>query len=175
MKIKIRDIPPEGFYCELEEEGDRIAGLAAKKVDFSFLAPVRASLSISKAEDTLSVRGRIETVVLLSCSRCLKDVEHRIDKDFSLFFTKEGAPEQEELELTGEEIELVHMEGDEIDTDEVLLEQIALDIPQKPLCASDCKGLCPRCGADLNLGRCGCPQEKSIDPRFAKLKDFKIK
>ncbi len=174
MKINVQDIAPEGFHRRIEEDGSKIAALAGM-VDFAFLEPVRAVLHITETDGTLNVTGELRTAVRLSCSRCLKDVVHRIERDFSIFFTKEAGPEEEERELTGEEIEMVHLQGDEIDTDEVLLEQIVLDIPVRPLCTPGCKGLCPKCGKDLNLGRCNCPEEKKVDPRFAKLKDFKVK
>jgi uncharacterized protein len=49
----------------------------------------------------------------------------------------------------------------------VLIEQLQLNIPMKPLCRPDCAGLCPTCGADLNQTRCACA--KSVDPRWAGL------
>ena len=50
-------------------------------------------------------------------------------------------------------------------------EQIFLTVPMKPLCREDCQGRCPRCGADLNAGACGCPPaEAETDSRFAALK-----
>ncbi|MBN1297720.1 DUF177 domain-containing protein, partial [bacterium] len=60
---------------------------------------------------------------------------------------------------------------DRIDICRVIAEQIVLQIPMKTLCSDDCKGLCSRCGADLNAGTCGCDRD-SVDPRLAKLKDL---
>lgn len=56
------------------------------------------------------------------------------------------------------------------DLDELLREDILLSLPTKVLCKSDCKGLCPMCGADLNNGPCGC--KKPVDPRLAVLQDL---
>jgi uncharacterized protein len=58
--------------------------------------------------------------------------------------------------------------GDELDLTEVTKEQVLLGLPMKPLCSESCKGLCPACGADLNLGPCGCGG-KAVDQRFQAL------
>ena len=64
----------------------------------------------------------------------------------------------------------VYFEGDEIDLDEILSTCFVLDMETKFLCREDCKGLCDRCGSNLNLGPCGC--RKQIDPRFAVLEQL---
>jgi len=62
----------------------------------------------------------------------------------------------------------VHYEGDEIDLTPLVHEQIILALPTRPLCGESCRGLCPRCGANLNAGACGCPAAPP-DPRLAVL------
>ena len=66
--------------------------------------------------------------------------------------------------------ELFVLEGTEIDLQELLSTCLILDMETKFLCREDCKGLCARCGRNLNLGPCGCGKE--IDPRFAVLKQL---
>ena len=66
--------------------------------------------------------------------------------------------------------ELFVLKGDELDLDEVLSTCFILDMETKFLCKEDCKGLCPSCGKNLNLGPCGC--RKEIDPRFAVLEQL---
>jgi uncharacterized protein len=63
---------------------------------------------------------------------------------------------------------VLHVAGEVLETEPILLEQLQLNIPMKPLCRPDCAGLCPVCGADLNLGACACP-ERAGDPRLAAL------
>ena len=67
---------------------------------------------------------------------------------------------------------LAAFEGDSIDLDELVREQILLALPTRHLCREDCKGLCQKCGADLNAGDCSCEQGET-DPRWAALADFK--
>ena len=70
----------------------------------------------------------------------------------------------------GENPELFLIDGNEIDLDEILVTDFVLDMETKFLCREDCKGLCPHCGKNLNLGPCGCGKE--IDPRFAVLEQL---
>jgi uncharacterized protein len=63
--------------------------------------------------------------------------------------------------------------GDEIDLSHEIEEQVAMEIPMKPLCSEGCKGLCPACGADLNKETCGCPDDHG-NLAFSALKNFKV-
>ena len=67
---------------------------------------------------------------------------------------------------------VVVLDEEVLETKPILIEQLQLNIPMKPLCRPDCAGLCPTCGADLNLGPCGCPTGGS-DPRWAGLQLLK--
>ena len=62
------------------------------------------------------------------------------------------------------------LEGDELDLCDLLETSFILNLESRFLCREDCRGLCPRCGADLNLGPCGCKREK--DPRLAVLEQL---
>src|SRR5215213_1252628 len=78
----------------------------------------------------------------------------------------------EEVELQAEDLILSAYEGDAVDLDELVREQILLALPSRHLCREDCKGLCQRCGANLNNGPCSCEQGE-VDPRWAALADLK--
>ena len=71
--------------------------------------------------------------------------------------------------LTPDDLSLSTYEGEEIDLAPLVHEQAILALPTIPLCAEGCRGLCPRCGADLNAGPCGCPPP-APDPRLAPLR-----
>lgn len=66
-----------------------------------------------------------------------------------------------------EDDEILLLEDGKVDAGELAREAFILDMDTKTLCSEDCKGLCPRCGADLNLGPCSC--KKDVDPRLAVL------
>jgi uncharacterized protein len=62
-------------------------------------------------------------------------------------------------------------DGEALDVDEIVKEQILLAVPTRMLCREDCKGICPQCGVDKNTGECNC-ETKEIDPRWAALKNL---
>ena len=79
---------------------------------------------------------------------------------------KRDATEEDQLEA--QELGLVEVEGGSFESRPLVVEQVELSLPMKPLCREDCQGLCPQCGQDLNEGRCGCVRER-VDPRWAAL------
>src|SRR5215213_1677197 len=78
----------------------------------------------------------------------------------------------ENVELQAEDLILSAYEGDAVDLDELVREQILLALPSRHLCREDCKGLCQKCGANLNDAPCSCEQGE-VDPRWAALADLK--
>ena len=76
---------------------------------------------------------------------------------------------EEEIELTAEQMDLIPFNGSRIDLRQAVAEQVLLALPIKPLCSRQCKGLCPRCGLNLNHGPCQCPPQEPAGP-FAALK-----
>lgn len=99
------------------------------------------------------------------CARCLKNVSECIKIDFEKTVCEQG-----DLQNTDND-DYVEIEDGMLDVDEALIEDIILNFPYRILCSSECKGLCPKCGADLNLVSCGCVL-KEIDPRLAPLLKF---
>lgn len=80
-------------------------------------------------------------------------------------------PDQNEIELSEEDMAVRFITGGEIDIDDIVIEQIYLSLPIKFLCSEGCHGLCPRCGTNLNQGECGC-LKKNGHPAFLKLKEL---
>jgi uncharacterized protein len=83
-------------------------------------------------------------------------------------------PDAEEIELTADDLGLISFEGDEIDLVDGIQEQVIMALPFKPLCREGCRGLCPQCGADLNLGDCACSEPPVLEGKFSILKNFKV-
>jgi uncharacterized protein len=84
------------------------------------------------------------------------------------------AGKTENVELLSADMGLAAYEGDAVDLDELVREQILLGLPSRRLCREECKGLCPKCGADLNAGDCSCEQGEA-DPRWSALAEWKDK
>jgi len=106
--------------------------------------------------------GSVTAPWMGDCRRCLGPVTGQTTVDFRELF--EGQPRE------GESYRLA---GDHIDMEPLVREALLLDLPLAPLCSPDCAGLCPTCGADLNLGPCGCPPAPA-DPRWAALQGLQI-
>jgi uncharacterized protein len=105
-----------------------------------------------------------------TCARCLESFPFRLDREFSLVLK----PATEATEKPGERADpwLAFYKGDEVDLSPFVREELLLAMPTRALCNEACAGLCSRCGANLNLGKCGCVEEWT-DPRLAKLREWK--
>ena len=160
MRLDLREliVNPERrlpFHLELE----------TGNLDFpsvrEYLHPPVADGVVSSEAGILHMRGSITADMLCVCDRCGQEFES----------TKETAVDAVLVEEESEDNpELFVLEGTEIDAQEVLSTCFILDMETKFLCREDCKGLCARCGRNLNLGPCGCGKE--IDPRFAVLEQL---
>lgn len=104
--------------------------------------------------------GLITAMAKCECDRCLKEFEQAVEIAFSELF-RDNADEKE-ADISG-------YEGDLIDLTEVIHENIIMAKPLKTLCSEGCRGLCPKCGANLNITQCACEHDL-IDPRLAALK-----
>ena len=103
------------------------------------------------------------------CARCLAPVDGVFSLDFERTVTTEGTIDEDKLEELADEY--VVLNGNELDVDEPLREELLLGFPTRLLCSDDCEGLCPKCGRPKREGDCGCVL-KEIDPRLAVLKNF---
>ncbi|HEY0386746.1 MAG TPA: DUF177 domain-containing protein [Pyrinomonadaceae bacterium] len=133
---------------------------------------VRGSASLSGNE--VHLRGQVTARAEVDCDRCLKAIEAPIETEFDVTYIPASAyAAHETAELQEADLLLSVYEGDEIDVDEIVREQILLALPARALCREECKGLCPVCGSDRNLNGCEC-EEKETDPRWSALKDLRL-
>jgi len=138
----------------------------------SLVAPVNVTGKVRLAGTEVLVNGHIETRAQVECDRCLKPVELPVNVDFDLQYITGGAYESSgAAELTEDELSVSVFDGEAIDVDEIVKEQILLAVPTRTLCRPDCKGICPDCGIDKNTGDCNCGATE-VDPRWAALKNL---
>jgi uncharacterized protein len=141
--------------------------------DFRIAAPVSLQFDIFKDKQHFRLAGRVETTLELGCSRCLDPFTWPVDAAFDLRYQPHaentGQPEQEVEE---DDMTTAFYDNDEIDLGQLMLEQVYLTLPMKPLCVPDCRGLCPVCGTNRNRNSCTCTTEWE-DPRLAALKALK--
>ena len=134
MKIDTRKIPVEGWILS-EEFGPVELDLDTEIIKFS--GQIMAKAAITKSYDAMSVVLSLNAPMVVSCSRCLEEISADFNKQF-------------ELHYAVDKLEPV------IDLDPDIREEIILSYPINPLCNVDCKGLCPKCGHNLNEGGCNC-------------------
>lgn len=122
-------------------------------------APVNGSLRVESVVEGVLVTGSVRGSLALECARCLKGFQGSADVQVCELF---AAPGHE----VGDDA--YQVTGLEIDLEPMLREALTLELPLRPLCRDDCKGLCAHCGRDLNDGPCACTDDE-IDPRWAGL------
>ncbi len=151
MKINIHHVPEEGRHIDGE---DPACILDIEDHEWSFPEAIRYSLDATLLSDALLVTGRVWTCATVRCSRCLREFSQRLE--VRQFLAHRPLTNDDIVDLTPE-----------------IRESILLEIPQKPLCAEDCKGLCPVCGVDRNKQSCNCAQS-TVDLRWAGLDKLKL-
>lgn len=138
----------------------------------SLVEPVAVTGTVRLARAEVFVNGHVKTRAAVECDRCLKQVEVPVEADFELkYVTGPTYESSETAELTEDELSVSVFDGEAIDVDEIVKEQILLAVPTRTLCRPDCKGICPECGIDKNTGDCAC-ETKEVDPRWAALRNL---
>jgi len=162
MKILISDIGDEGLDVAFEE--------TIETEEVKLLSPAKASFHIDKVNEEILVKGDLSALLEMECSRCLKHFEEARDVEVNVVFHPlEELQGEEKHEIKDDELDMGFYRGDILDLKDLLKEQILLTIPMKPLCSEGCRGICPRCGADMNIVSCTC-EKKSLDPRLTVLR-----
>lgn len=171
MKIEIERLTEGGEDFERTYTPEELS----LEDEFARLATrVRVSGHASRKRGEVEVKGSLDTTVELPCDRCVVPVVFPVNVDFKaeLGFADANAGGAEATELQDADMDFSTVEGDAVDLDEIVREQILLALPARNLCDQDCKGLCPTCGANLNERECDCGH-KEIDPRWSALAALK--
>ena len=168
MIIDIDRLPREGMEISKDFEFFSVDLVDENAV---FIQPVHADLTIKKSGEEILMKGKVVTRLNLICSRCLVPYEFSIDSKFDLVYFPEELEDATE-QLDSDEIRRLFYSRSKIDVTEIILEQLNLAFPVKPLCSGDCQGICPVCGKIIRDNGCACVRETS-DPRLEKLKTLK--
>jgi uncharacterized protein len=152
-----------------------MTNLAFKNVEeneFSVASPVLFELTVTKQDDSFRVAGPIKGSLTLSCSRCLDEFSYPIDTHLDIKLTpKVLMPQGVEAELRPDDLDIYYLEGDEVDLDPFVYDEVLLSIPAHPLCRETCEGLCQSCGKNRNIEHCSCHQPV-VSAFGEKLKSF---
>jgi DUF177 domain-containing protein len=141
--------------------------------EFRQIEPLEVRATAELVDGQIRIFGTLHTRVDLVCARCLDTVVEEISRDFDLFYRPmTSIARDDEFHLNLDDTEIGFFEGDGLFLADVLAEQVNLSLPMKVICSSDCRGLCPHCGANLNNEECRCEKNGS-DPRLAPLARLK--
>jgi len=169
MRIELENLDgSKGDFAHLYQPGD--LNPVDERITLIEAAAVNGKIRLNSNQ--VFVNGHLDTRAQVECDRCLQLIEIPVNVDFELeYITGSDYRSSSAAELTEEELSVSVFDGEVIDVDEIVKEQILLAVPTRMLCREDCKGLCPECGSDRNTGDCTCVTN-DIDPRWAALKNL---
>ena len=111
----------------------------------------------------LKLSGELHFEFSANCLRCLRPVETVAHIEVNESFVEVSKVD---------EVDAYVFEGNVVDIDKPLMDNVILALPMKILCSEDCKGLCKTCGTNLNIKNCDCDEREIVDPRMEILKDY---
>ena len=166
MKVRFGEIPEEGLRYEINDESwfpDR---------ELHRTGPVRSVVVLKRnCLDRVLLEGTIYTTIASDCDRCIENFSMELDSSFKLDleYAPGNSQESAEHQCTHSEMDVMYLKEPTIEVYEILSQQIFLMISEKRLCSDACKGLCPKCGVNLNQETCDCNKGLKSSP-FAVLK-----
>ncbi len=162
LKIRISGLS-NGVHEYAFETDPSLIGLES-----AFSSPVRIGAELDKSTRQLLLRTSVETSGRFQCDRCLEEFDRPIKAGYSVVYVY---AEEEAANVPPEEVRLLAADTTTIDLGNDVREMVLLSVPLKLLCREECRGLCSRCGKNLNAGPCGCVHDE-IDPRWNSLKSL---
>ena len=134
-----------------------------ERLDAQIEQPARVHVVVRNVASGLLVEISGEAHLQVPCSRCLSDAKLTLAFSDSQEFREEAGPQDPTLDYQ-------RFTGDRIPLDEMVSDAVALELPLAPLCIPECRGLCPQCGTNWNVGECSC--QAPTDPRWERLKGW---
>ena len=131
----------------------------------NFPEGVEVSGEIRCRKDVLELSAQVSGTFKTECARCLKELSFPLSFDFCETLAQDG-------ESVTDKDSVIIFSGYVIDISDIVESNVLLNLSSKYVCSEDCKGICPKCGANLNETTCSC-EDDEIDPRWEKLKNFK--
>jgi uncharacterized protein len=144
---------------------EKLEGLDTEYEGYIFDKPVSFDGQVTNVDGILKLTGRLKLQYSVKCSRCLKI----LDKEMSAEIKEDILSSKVETSKVVTSIEAYTYEGNYLEIDKILKDNVILNLPMKQVCKESCRGLCPKCGVDLNYESCSCSEEE-INPHMEILK-----
>ena len=156
MKIDLTNIPSEGKELNARFDQDWWKKDLGEKRILGLGAPLSVWIKIQPVGRRITIGGSVSTSLLLQCDRCLEPFSWELSKDFGIFLSLSPFTGGVDVELSEDDLNLEFIQGDFLELEQVIKEQIILSLPMRTLCSAECKGLCVICGSNLNAKACSC-------------------
>jgi uncharacterized protein len=167
LVIDVDRLPKEGLRVSRDFDFPSVDLIEENAV---FLEPAHAEFLVRLIGEEIFVRGRITARLSFVCGRCLTPFEFPVASAFDLVYLPEELNELSD-ELSDEDLDKMYYSERRLDLRAVVLEQLNLTFPAKPLCDETCEGICAVCGEVVRDGKCSCQVEEK-DPRWNAFKIF---
>jgi len=179
VKIRIEDIPEEGLELHFSGHENTLSSAIQSLTlpeGTRISSDIRGDLRLShgKKED-LFLAAHLRVAANMICSRCLSEFGMEQMLDLGLFIHRRGAEGGIGDEIALADADTILVDGPEIDIGEIIVQEVLLELPMKPLCYEQCTGLCPTCGSPAGSKGCTCREREQTDPRWAALAQLKAK
>jgi len=159
--VLVEDIPEDGLHLVFKD----MPGLLSDTEECRIQGPAKGEIFLYRVDRDIRLNGKVAALIVLNCDRCLEEYNQKIDTSFFyMLVPSQSIDKEKEIALGSEDIEISLYDGAEIQIGEIFREQILLQIPMRHVCSEECKGFCPRCGADLNKEKCRCRKETLNNP-----------
>jgi uncharacterized protein len=169
------EVPPELFVIA---ESSSFAGtysldeLAAGPDTYRFSSPVSYDVTITNTGDALLIMGSAQASATTECARCLEDFSIDIDGEIEGYFLLSEDSQRPE-DMDDDEFDVLPADH-KLDLAPLIEAALLVDIPLIPLCAEDCKGLCAKCGSNLNEGPCACEAGEDDADDLPRMSDGRV-
>jgi uncharacterized protein len=170
MRIELDRLEQEDRFSRTYEPGE----LSLDDDEVGLVDPAEVSGRVKRDGNEVELSGELRARIQTACDRCLQPVSLAIGAEFKERFVpavRWRAEEQHELQE--EDLNLAVFDGEGLELDDLVREEILLAVPAHVLCREDCAGLCPVCGIDRNQGSCQC-ETKATDSRWQGLENLRF-
>ena len=165
-------IPEGGISRRVAVSGEDLRLL---DLSVSLAGTLESEVNLRRLGRRVLIRGSVAGTMDLECSRCLDTFPFPFNTAFETYLeTAVERRTEAEKELAREDLDVQSLRDGSVDLRDIIAEQVHLAVPYKALCGEECRGLCSRCGVDLNGGDCSC-EEAGSDPRWDALRDLKVR
>ncbi|HIE27460.1 TPA: DUF177 domain-containing protein [Candidatus Poribacteria bacterium] len=168
LQFKVRDI--ENGETVIHQVVCNATDLSLEVEEVNFIHPISGWVKFFRQNAQVYVTAQLSTEIEVECSRCLQIFETTLKARFEVQYRPTSDPEQEGW--LDEDLGVRYYTGEYINITEDIYQAMMVEIPLWPICLEECKGLCQRCGHNLNLGNCNCHQLEGKSPQFAVLEEL---